>query len=237
MGGGEWQMKFGRLKDLTIKKLVIYPYDNLKRLELISNLVFYRNHIKIKRLLMSKILCTLSFVFLTNLALACTCIFRENLKKAQKDNFEESNIVFIGKIASIDTLKWEFEIEPLEVFKGTVMNQNFKSQLSSCSIFPKQVGDIWLIYSNQEDQDLLYISQCGLSRSFDDPFTMSSGSSSPPPPPIQKNDLINSTLTIELNLSKAKIKATKTLRKEILVLRRLSIRQSQSKNTSNKPSA
>lgn len=150
-------------------------------------------------------------------------MLRENLRKAQKDDFAGSELVFIGKVVSIDTIAWEFEIEPLEIFKGNLTKTNLKSRLNVCSSFARNAGDLWLVYGTLEDQNL-YISECGRSRSFDYPFTFRTGKITLPPPPMPNNNLIESALGHELAIAKAKQKAIRVLKKEIRKLRRWSAR-------------
>jgi hypothetical protein len=84
-------------------------------------------------------------------AFACDCTRNSNLKEAQKASFEESDLVFIGEVVSLEeNLKYKyngwfdnriFEIEVIEGFKGATIGDILKGRsLTSCSAAPERIN-------------------------------------------------------------------------------------------------
>lgn len=139
----------------------------------------------------------------------------------KKKEYVNSNFIFLGKIISIND-KY-FDIEVLEVFKGKTI-KTVRSYISDCSIYPNK-GERWLLYSNINKENVCFISVCGNSRSFRNPFILKDVNLPSPPSNIptlldelkmQKNFEI---ALLELKLDVHKLRETKR-ENELIVFKR-----------------
>ncbi len=137
---------------------------------------------------MKKNLFLLLLLLGTKQTLACDCkVISKN------DDYNNSFAVFVGEIKQVSGDK--FVIEPQEFFKG----EEFKSAISvidDCSILPN-VGEIWLLYAKKYNDDEIYVSHCGSSRSFNWPFNFNSHNF---PKPIRDSDASDINILLKLNL-------------------------------------
>lgn len=140
--------------------------------------------------------------------LSCDC---KTISKEDESTMAHS--IIIGNVVSVKDSEGFFTVNVDEVFKGEepeILNISFKN---ACSIYP-QLGEKWLLYLVKEN-DELYASQCGWSRSYSWPFK-SGGIGFPEPPSININeDLLPILHRINKDL------ATLELRMDVNHLRRL----------------
>lgn len=108
---------------------------------------------------------------------------------SKETEYVKSDFIFLGRIINV-TDKY-FEVKTLEVFKGATI-QKIISYTSSCSIYPKK-GEIWLLYSKKNDKNSFFISTCGNSRSFTNPFVLNDANL-PSPPSLDDSPYLNETV-------------------------------------------
>ncbi|RAI94004.1 hypothetical protein [Algoriphagus yeomjeoni] len=146
----------------------------------------------------------------------CDCYFQEDLASAQKLNYEESDLIFLGKIVERND-DGSFKFEVLETLKGEEVGFVIGSLTNSCTIFPDENEEFWLVYTNSPNSDeFITMSQCGLSRSFKFPYLLKF--TSPPPPRNPSDPTLH--LESELEYSKKRIEALEILKSEIEQLRK-----------------
>jgi hypothetical protein len=146
------------------------------------NQSFYIKYIYIYIFNVKGLLIFLFVSFTTNL-LACDC------KTISKENdYNLSDFVFLGQVIEIND--HSFKVYVQEVFKGDAV-KSVQVFTDDCSIYPKR-GEFWLMYSTKREDGYFYVSQCGWSRSFNNPFSVNSKNL--PDPPIiggQPNNTLN----------------------------------------------
>lgn len=108
-----------------------------------------------------KILSVFLFLLLTRNVFACDC---KTLSKEKE--YQVSDFIFLGKVISVNDTSFEVHVQ--EVFKGDNVEYT-KISVEDCSIYPKR-GELWLMYSEQRGNNKFYVSHCGWSRSFNNPF-------------------------------------------------------------------
>ncbi|MDR7131962.1 hypothetical protein J2X69_004328 [Algoriphagus sp. 4150] len=146
----------------------------------------------------------------------CDCYFPEDLASAQKLNYEESTLIFLGKIVERND-DGSFKFEVLETLKGEELEDVIGSLTDSCTIFPNDDEEFWLVYTNSPNSDgFITMSQCGLSRSFKFPYLLKF--TNPPPPPHPTDPSLQ--LESELEDSKHRIEVLEILKSEIEQLRK-----------------
>ena len=165
---------------------------------------------------------TLIINILENL-IFCTCATPKSLEAQQEYNFSISDVVFIGEVIKINQEKNTFKIETLENFKGINTNQIYDGTFEPfCHPYINEKGR-WLIYANINEQCVIEVISCGISRSFDHPEDNFMVLPSPPPPvpPELKKD--KEELIKERSDYKQKIKniAQKDLELEINKLQKI----------------
>lgn len=161
---------------------------------------------------------------------ACDCVRIKNLQDTRITSYEESDLVFIGQVVSIEeNLQYEhegwadnriFEIEVTEGFKGANVGDILKGRsLTSCSTAPKP--GIWLIYANIDDKGFMTLSYCGLSRAFNKPEQINFDQYAIRPPTMEelKKPQPNDDLDWAIELATIKLQAANDLRAEVLWLR------------------
>ena len=122
-----------------------------------------------KKLSLTLLLATLTSI---QIALCCDCIRSGNLMEAQKLSYEESEFIFLGRVIELNN-DGTYKLEILETFKGTERKYMALAQTHSCSIFPGEDEEYWLVYMDEPNKnEPATISLCGLSRSFKHPFLL-----------------------------------------------------------------
>jgi hypothetical protein len=102
-----------------------------------------------------KLIWTIILLLTFNIGFSCTC---ENLGKIDKEQFNQYDLIAIGKILSVDFGEFTQKIEVgiHRVFKGKIKKMTIilstSSQSGMCGIFPK-VGEKWLIYANGNNNE------------------------------------------------------------------------------------
>jgi len=129
-----------------------------------------------------------------------------------KEDIEKSDIILLAKVLNASDNDYQLKI--IELLKGQYENDIIKGiSDNSCSIFPNQ-NEIWLIYGKLESNKLI-ASQCGNSRSFENPIK-SNLKDIPPPPPIGYE--VDTILSNSISLNTKQIGLNK-LKNEILNLK------------------
>lgn len=117
---------------------------------------------------MRKVLVILSIIILNSNvteSLACKCKTIKSYDELINISYNSSNLVFLGELIKLDTLKDEYSFLVLELFKGDNKTDTiiYKPQ-TSCSLYISEKGR-WIIYGNIINDNYIDISQCGASRS------------------------------------------------------------------------
>lgn len=117
---------------------------------------------------------------------ACDCVVHELNDQMRKEAFEYFDLVFLGEV--IDRkLDGRFTFRIIEIFKGDRNLTEIEGELfSSCSFTPNEGEGRWIVYGNMIDGKI-DLSQCGLTRSYENPHRIMS--STYPPPPLKANEL------------------------------------------------
>lgn len=118
-----------------------------------------------------KVYIFLLFLFLKfSNAIACECVAVADLKSKQLKDYTNSKLVFVGKVTAIEDFgNYQFKI--LELFKGDIKESFVSGEIKTlCSIRPKKLKEVWLVYANIDESGLIEMIRCDLSRSFDSPY-------------------------------------------------------------------
>jgi len=153
-------------------------------------------------------------------AIGCDCVKIKDLATNQKESFLYSELIFIGELLkSNNDGSYEFQI--IELLKGKHPDRNVIGKYhSSCSVIPKMTDEIWIVYADLDENGIIDIHECGLSRSFDFPFLRHKQAFVPPPLDLNNHDRTLSMIKQYQLMAKYKEKALKVLRKEIEQLRK-----------------
>ena len=118
----------------------------------------------------TQILLLLFLTFLIpNKSNACECPIPKKLESVQTREFENSNYIFVGEIIELDTKKEIFKVKVVESFNGDENGKIYNGIYNgTCEPIIDKKGK-WLIYGNVNEDKLLEISLCGLTRSFENP--------------------------------------------------------------------
>ena len=116
------------------------------------------------------ILSILFLVFLTPcISNACECKIQKRLESLQNLEFENSECILIGEVLEIDSENDTFKVKVVESFNGDKTGKIYSGIYNRyCEPIIDQKGQ-WLIYGNINEQGLLDINSCGLTRSFAHP--------------------------------------------------------------------
>ena len=101
---------------------------------------------------------------------ACSCPVYKNLEIFQFGEFEQSECVFIGEVLEFNPEKMSFRIKVIDSFKGT------ENGLIYEGTYDQQCGPIinglgkWIFYGHTDSNGVLNVNECGLTRSFENPF-------------------------------------------------------------------
>lgn len=162
-------------------------------------------------------------------SLACQCIGIEDLKKAQQEDFEDSDLVFVAKVTKVyksDEYKKKgwfnnivYELKVTENYKGTEIGTIVKGHaLTSCDIYPKE-NETWLVYANKGKKGMISLSSCGISRSIYQPERIMYRNYTPEPPPKDYEQDSDFMFNIGIRLAKIRLQAANDLKEEIIWLR------------------
>lgn len=146
------------------------------------------------------------------------CLRIRNLKKAQKENFLFNDLIFIGKVTSINS-DGSYKLKVIEILKGTLYDSTVVGGIHDkyMGITPFEIGEIWLVYTNKYDDGSVTIPDCGLSRSTRFPFYFGSPHAPPPPPPLE---YVIPIFEMEIIWLKYQKRALKELQREVERLRK-----------------
>lgn len=123
---------------------------------------------------MYRIFILLPLFFLYYNSYACICVGKKNYER----DFENSDLVFIGRVIEVDSNTFEFEVlENLKAAGKTTYNGIY---LSSCDVLPNK-NEKWLVYANFNKEGYIYIGDCSSSRSFNNVISSSGYEFTPPP--------------------------------------------------------
>ncbi|TXD78696.1 hypothetical protein [Algoriphagus ratkowskyi] len=144
----------------------------------------------------------------------------ENLKEAQNISFEESELIFVGRVTEIRN-DGSYVLENIELFKGELKDSTIVNGIldNYCSNSPRKLYETWLVYTSYDVEGKISISNCGLSRSFQFPYYYGSHLL-PPPPPFGLNDPLD-ILELEYLTIEYKKRALEELKIEIQFLREM----------------
>lgn len=145
----------------------------------------------------------------------CDCDKIDNLAEAQKIEFSNSDLVFVGEVIDSDNFNGTYKFKVIELFKGKVKEGIIKgTSFSSCGLLPQKEDGLWLFYTNELEVGSINIFDCGLSRSFRFPFIFSD--ETPLPPQFHSHkDKTMSKLQSELAFTEYRNKALLVLKEEI----------------------
>ena len=118
----------------------------------------------------------------------CTCATPKSLEAQQEHNFSISDVVFIGEVIKINQEKNTFKVEVIESFKGINSNQIYDGSFDPfCHPYINEKGK-WMIYGFINEDCIVEIISCGISRSFKHP---ENNIMVLPPPPIPTDEKLN----------------------------------------------
>ena len=179
--------------------------------------------------MLRKILILTLFVSIHLKSFACQCDFIEDLPETQREDFVNSDLVFVAEVIKVyeseesESKGWYdkvmFELRVTENFKGTKREAIIKGAvLTSCDISPIE-NETWLIYGNRNNDGLISISSCGLSRSILRPERILYKNYIPQPPPKDYKQKPNFMFDTAILLAEIRLQAAKDLKEEIQWLR------------------
>jgi hypothetical protein len=118
---------------------------------------------------MKHVLTTITiYTILTITSLNC-CPPTKRLSEQRQQEYEKSELVFIGEIIELSHANETFKIIVKEIFKGNLIeNQTVNGRLGFREPAPKKLGT-WLIYGEFQEEEIV-INECGLSRDLERPF-------------------------------------------------------------------
>jgi len=108
-------------------------------------------------------------LFLGMKSFACTCGRPISIEAIQIGEFEDSECVFIGEVLEVNRKEKSFKIKVIESFKGS------DEETIYAGTYDEQCGPIinekgkWLIYGDLNDENVIEVNICGLTRSFTNP--------------------------------------------------------------------
>ncbi|TDQ17645.1 hypothetical protein DFQ04_2301 [Algoriphagus boseongensis] len=158
------------------------------------------------------------FLLASTISFASDCLRIRNLKKAQKEEFLDSDLIFIGKTISIN-LDGSYELEVIEILKGTLAASTVLGGIHDklFGMTPFEIGETWLVYTIKNQDGTVTIPNCGLSRSTRFPFYYGSPYLPPPPPPLEFSLPI---FELEIIWLKNQKRALKELQREVERIRK-----------------
>lgn len=161
-------------------------------------------------------------LLLSNSGFSCDCIRIKDLAEAQRQSYSDSDLVILGEVVSSNPEKGEYELKILELFKGNYKQKVLKGKsVGYCSLFPMKEDGLWLAYANMLPDGSIFISDCGLSRSYRFLYAFNNEIQVfPPPPPPPMMDAVLDELNWELEVIDYRRKALIALKKEIEQLRK-----------------
>lgn len=164
-------------------------------------------------------LLTLLTFLLINQSFGYDCLRIRNLKKAQKEEFIDNDLIFIGRAISINPYG-SYELEVIEILKGTLADSTVVGGISDKYMGkrPFEIGETWLIYTMKNEDGTITIPDCGLSRSTRFPFYFGSPHQPPPPPPLEFSLPI---FELEITWLKRQKRALRELQREVERIRKL----------------
>ncbi len=162
----------------------------------------------------------LSLLFISFESKGCKCKKINSLDSIREISFEQSDIVFLGKLIKSDSTTGKYSFQILELFKGNNQTDTINgAPNSSCSMHISDEGR-WIVYASKNEKGEIYINQCGASRSFNNPVCFNS--------PTQNEITPSPWLTEdELNIHYQKVQ---TIKKEALTILNKEIKFLRSKN-------
>jgi len=114
---------------------------------------------------------------------SCRCKSAQSLDKARIEEFEISDLVFIGEIIEINETEAYAIVQPIETFKS---DKKFIEPIKiNIDIYCEPIiyhKGKWLIYASYFEEKLM-VNVCGLTRSFKQPDENRYFQLLPPPPP------------------------------------------------------
>lgn len=118
---------------------------------------------------MKRILTTILFFTLLTVNSLNSCPPPQRLSEQRQQEYENSGLVFIGRITELSQLEGTFKVITEEIFKGgLVENQKIIGKIGFEEPAPEKPG-VWLIYGELVEGELI-INACGLSRDLKRPF-------------------------------------------------------------------
>lgn len=102
-------------------------------------------------------------------SIACTCGIPISIEATQIGEFEDSECVFIGEVLEVNSEENSFKIKVIESFKGSDVETVY------VGTYDEQCGPIiyekgkWLIYGDLNNENIIEVNECGLTRSFVNP--------------------------------------------------------------------
>lgn len=140
------------------------------------------------------------------------------MKKAQKEEFLDNDLIFIGKTITINP-DGSYTLEVIEIIKGTLADSTVVGGIhdKQFGLIPFEIGETWLIYTVKNQDGTITIPNCGLSRSTRFPFYYGSPYLPPPPPPLEFSLPI---FELEIIWLKNQKRALKELQREVQRIRK-----------------
>lgn len=149
----------------------------------------------------------------------CSCAPPKKIEVRRELEYRNSDCVFIGDVFEIDTVSHTYKIKVIESFDGDKVGKVYNGEnIDNCSIYIDSKGK-WLIYALQNENHIININGCGLTRSFKSPEN--GYATIPPPPPPPEGRLSDKVLEkiSKKYYSVSKKKAQIQLKEEIALLR------------------
>ena len=179
------------------------------------------NQTVVRKLKMKNKLILIIYFTTTFTSWACSCPPLKKLDYERNAEYQNAEFIFIGKIYNLKNHKRVFEVKVKEIFKG---NLNVGQIINGgnnyyCEPFVNKNGE-WLIYGKIEN-GILFIKECGLSRSLKNPENNNYFNIPiPPPPPNSEITKVQWKNLMKKNRKQSRKFAVRELEYEILELRK-----------------
>lgn len=170
---------------------------------------------------LNKLITSLAFAFFliqSTPSHGSDCLRIKYLKKAQKENFLDNDLIFIGRTISINS-DGSYKLKVIEILKGTLEDSTADGGIHDkyMGITPFEIGETWLVYTVKNQDGSITIPDCGLSRSTRFPFYFGSPHLPPPPPPLEYSHPI---FELEIIWLKKQKRALRELQREVERIRK-----------------
>jgi hypothetical protein len=117
-----------------------------------------------------KLIVSFIILFPAHNSWGCDCKELGPLKYLRTLSIQNSHLIFLGELLTIDTSTASYSLKIIELFKGEITDSIINGRYyDSCSLVPNGSGK-WIIYAKFREDSFIEISSCLASRSDLDPI-------------------------------------------------------------------